>query len=43
MVAMPLVFFLNPFTNSSTLKGCIILIVGFGLFRFFDIIKPWGI
>jgi phosphatidylglycerophosphatase A len=43
MAALPLVFFQNPLASSATSYGWIILLVGFGLFRFFDILKPLGI
>ena len=43
MAAMPLVFLANPFINSSSLMGWFFLLAGFGLFRFFDIVKPLGI
>ena len=43
MAAMPLVFLANPFINSGGLLGWIFLLAGFGLFRFFDIVKPLGI
>jgi phosphatidylglycerophosphatase A len=43
MAALPLVFFQNPLASSATPYGWIILLVGFGLFRFFDILKPMGI
>jgi phosphatidylglycerophosphatase A len=43
MVAMPLVFFLNPHLHLGTKLGFITVLLGFGLFRFFDIVKPLGI
>ena len=43
MAAMPLVFLANPFINNGGLLGWIFLLAGFGLFRFFDIVKPLGI
>jgi len=43
MVAMPLVFLANPFASSSGLRGWVVLVTGFALFRFFDILKPLGI
>jgi phosphatidylglycerophosphatase A len=43
MVAMPLVFFLNPHLHLGTKFGFVMVLLGFGLFRFFDIVKPLGI
>jgi phosphatidylglycerophosphatase A len=43
MVAMPLVFFLNPHLHLGTKLGFVMVLLGFGLFRFFDIVKPLGI
>lgn len=43
MAALPLVFLANPTANTSGLMGWVILLIGFGLFRFFDIVKPLGI
>jgi phosphatidylglycerophosphatase A len=43
MVAMPLVFLLNPHLHLGTKSGFLMVLLGFGLFRFFDIIKPLGI
>lgn len=43
MVAMPLVFFLNPNLFLGTKLGLVMVLLGFGLFRFFDIVKPLGI
>jgi phosphatidylglycerophosphatase A len=43
MVAMPLVFLLNPHLHLGTKVGFFMVLVGFGLFRFFDIVKPLGI
>jgi phosphatidylglycerophosphatase A len=41
MVAMPLVFFLNPLLGTKF--ELMMVLLGFGLFRFFDIVKPLGI
>jgi phosphatidylglycerophosphatase A len=41
--AMPLVFLFNPAANSSTQKGLLFVVLGFLLFRLFDITKPFGI
>jgi phosphatidylglycerophosphatase A len=43
MVAMPLVFFLNPNLHLGSKLGLFMVLLGFGLFRFFDIVKPLGI
>lgn len=43
MATMPLVFFANPFVTTSGLMGWAFLLLGFGLFRFYDILKPLGI
>ena len=43
MVAMPLVFSLNPHLHLGTKLGFFMVLLGFGLFRFFDIVKPLGI
>jgi len=44
MAAMPLVFLANTsLANSGSLMGWAFLLLGFGLFRFFDILKPLGI
>jgi phosphatidylglycerophosphatase A len=43
MAAMPLVFFLNPNLHLGSKLGVFIVLLGFGLFRFFDIVKPLGI
>ncbi|MSR72573.1 MAG: phosphatidylglycerophosphatase A [Opitutia bacterium] len=43
MVAVPLVFFLNPHLYLGTKLGFFMVLLGFGLFRFFDIVKPLGI
>jgi phosphatidylglycerophosphatase A len=43
MVAMPLVFLLNPHLHLGTKLGFFMVLLGFGLFRFFDIVKPLGI
>jgi phosphatidylglycerophosphatase A len=43
MVAMPLVFLLNRHLHLGTKSGFFMVLLGFGLFRFFDIVKPLGI
>ena len=43
MVAMPLVFFFNKNLFLGTKLGFVTVLLGFGLFRFFDIVKPFGI
>ena len=43
MVAMPLVFLFNNHLQLGTNLGFYMLMLGFGLFRFFDIVKPLGI
>jgi len=43
MVAMPLVFLLNRHLHLGTKLGFFMVLLGFGLFRFFDIVKPLGI
>ena len=43
MAAMPLVFLLNPHLHLGTKSGFLMVLLGFGLFRFFDIVKPLGI
>ena len=43
MVAMPLVFFLNDHLYLGSNLGFYMVMLGFGLFRFFDIVKPLGI
>ena len=43
MVAMPLVFLFNPHLHLGTQLGFVMVLLGFGLFRFFDIVKPLGI
>lgn len=43
MVAMPLVFLFNPHLHLGSQLGFVMVLVGFGLFRFFDIVKPLGI
>ena len=43
MVAMPLVFMFNDHLHLGTKFGFVLILLGFGLFRFFDIVKPLGI
>jgi phosphatidylglycerophosphatase A len=43
MVAMPLVFLLNDHLRLGSKSGFLMVLLGFGLFRFFDIVKPLGI
>jgi phosphatidylglycerophosphatase A len=43
MVAMPLVFLFNPHLHLGSQSGFVTVLLGFGLFRFFDIVKPLGI
>ena len=43
MVAMPLVFFLNDHLYLGSNLGFYMVMLGFGLFRFLDIVKPLGI
>jgi phosphatidylglycerophosphatase A len=43
MVAMPLVFLFNDHLHLGTKLGFFIVLLGFGLFRLFDIVKPFGI
>ena len=43
MVAIPLVFLFNNHLQLGTNLGFYMLMLGFGLFRFFDIVKPLGI
>ena len=43
MVAMPLVFLANPVSSAQGVSAGIFILLGFGLFRFFDIVKPLGI
>ncbi|NBY42520.1 MAG: phosphatidylglycerophosphatase A [Verrucomicrobia bacterium] len=43
MVAMPLVFLANPVSSAQGISAGIFILLGFGLFRFFDIVKPLGI
>jgi len=38
-----LVFLLNPHLHLGTKLGFFMVLLGFGLFRFFDIVKPLGI
>lgn len=42
-VAMPLVFLFNPHLFLGTKVGFLMVILGFLLFRLFDILKPFGI
>jgi phosphatidylglycerophosphatase A len=42
-VAMPLVFLFNKHLALGSAKGFLLVIVGFLLFRLFDITKPFGI
>jgi phosphatidylglycerophosphatase A len=42
-VAMPLVFLFNKNLALGSAKGFLLVIVGFLLFRLFDITKPFGI
>jgi phosphatidylglycerophosphatase A len=42
-VAVPLVFFAVPMPILNTPMTWLVLLAGFGLFRFFDIVKPLGI
>lgn len=41
--AMPLVFLFNPLATSATKTGLLLIVLGFLLFRLFDITKPFGI
>ena len=41
--AMPLVFLFNPNLGLGTRVGFLMVLLGFLLFRFFDIVKPFGI
>lgn len=41
--AMPLVFLFNPYVYSGTKSGLLFVLLGFLLFRLFDITKPFGI
>ncbi len=43
MGARPLVFFFNKNLFLGTKLGFVTVLLGFGLFRFFDIVKPFGI
>jgi phosphatidylglycerophosphatase A len=43
MVAIPLVFLFNDHLQLGSKLGFVIVLLGFGLFRFFDIVKPLGI
>ena len=43
MVAMPLVFLFNSHLHLDQQSGFVMVLLGFGLFRFFDIVKPLGI
>jgi phosphatidylglycerophosphatase A len=43
MAAMPLVFLFNDHLHLGSKLGFVIVLLGFGLFRFFDIVKPLGI
>ena len=43
MVAMPLVFLFNDHLHLGTKLGFFMVLLGFGLFRLFDIVKPLGI
>ena len=46
-VAMPLVFLMNPMleeaSQRASQRGLLLILLGFLLFRLFDIIKPFGI
>ena len=41
--AMPLVFLFNPYVYQSTRSSLLFIVLGFLLFRLFDITKPFGI
>ncbi|MGF1448264.1 MAG: phosphatidylglycerophosphatase A [Opitutales bacterium] len=43
VVAVPLVFLFIPFHTFNEPTVYVVLLAGFGLFRFFDILKPLGI
>ncbi|MGA0029372.1 MAG: phosphatidylglycerophosphatase A [Opitutales bacterium] len=41
--AMPLVFLFNPYVYQNTRSSLLFIVLGFLLFRLFDITKPFGI